>query len=130
MKALQGRRGHYLGKEVGGKWWRRYRNDGLLARGIGEWWMDGKALFFRRDLIDAVIVIQFKDVAEVKVGKWHSGRWAGGSTVVKILWKKEGRLLSSGFVFCRDPKETEELVEYIRSLTTKGRGQYISAPSQ
>lgn len=130
MKALQGRRGHYLGKEVGGKWWRRYRNDGLLARGIGEWWMDGKALFFRRYLIEALIVIQFKDVVEVKVGKWHSGRWAGGSTVVKILWRKQEKLLSSGFVLCPDPKETEKLVKYMRSFASKGMGQEISGPSQ
>lgn len=130
MKALQGRKGHYLGTEVEGKWWRRYRNDGLLARGIGAWWMDGKALFFRRYLIEALIVIQFKDVVEVKVGKWHSGRWAGGSTVVKILWRKQEKLLSSGFVLCPDPKDTEKLVKDMRSFASKGMGQEISGPSQ
>lgn len=130
MKALQGRKGHYLGTEVEGKWWRPYRNDGLLARGIGAWWMDGKALFFGRYLIEALIVIQFKDVVEVKVGKWHSGRWAGGSTVVKILWRKQEKLLSSGFVLCPDPKDTEKLVKDMRSFASKGMGQEISGPSQ
>ncbi|TVQ75330.1 MAG: hypothetical protein EA363_00670 [Balneolaceae bacterium] len=98
-----------------GKWWRRYSSDGLLARGIGEFWIDDTALIFRRYLTKIPIVISFSDVLDVKVGKWHSGRWAGGAPVVKIVWKKADKHLNSGFVFSRDARDTDVLVQEIRS---------------
>jgi len=129
MNSTEKKRGHYLGTELGGKWWRRYSKDGFLARGIGEYWIDTSAIFFRRYLRETPIVIFFGDVLDVKVGKWHSGRWAGGLPVVKIVWKKAENLLSSGFVFSRDSSETAALVQEIRSLAGQqtanrpGRGQ-------
>jgi hypothetical protein len=36
--------------------------------------------------------------------------------VVKIVWKKAANRLSSGFVFSRDARETEALVQEIRLL--------------
>lgn len=115
MQPVEERRGHYLGTEIDGKWWRRYSSDGLLARGIGEFRIDASALFFRRYLTQIPIVISFNDVLDVKLGKWHSGRWAGGAPVVKILWKKGDKLFSSGFVFSRDARDTDLLVQEIRS---------------
>jgi hypothetical protein len=122
------RRGHYLGTEIAGKWWRRYSRDGLLARGIGAFRIDASALFFRRDLTKVPIVISFSDVLDVKVGKWHSGRWAGGAPVVKIVWKKAGTDLSSGFVFSGDARETEVLVQEIRSHMKENRNPAQQAP--
>ena len=130
MNSTEKKRGHYLGTELGGKWWRRYSKDGLLARGIGEYWITTSALFFRRYLIKTPIVIFFGDVLEVKVGKWHSGRWAGGAPVVRIVWKKAENLLCSGFVLSRDSSETEALVREIRSLAgqqTANRAQQAHA---
>ena len=115
MQSAEERRGHYLGTEIDGKWWRRYSSDGFLARGIGEFWIDASALFFQRYLTEIPIVISFSDVLNVKVGKWHSGRWAGGAPVVKIVWKKADKHLSSGFVFSRDAQDTDVLVQEIRS---------------
>jgi hypothetical protein len=115
MDAAERKRGHYLGTEIDEKWWRRQLGGGLFARGMGEFWIDGSALFFRRYLTKAPIVIPFSDVLDVKVGRWHSGRWAGGAPVVKLLWKKADKRLSSGFVFSRDARETEVLVRQIRS---------------
>jgi hypothetical protein len=115
MQAMERRRGHYLGTEIDERWWRRYTKDGFFARGMGEYWFDTSALFFRRHLTDAPLVVSFGDVLEIKVGKWHSGRWAGGARVVKIVWKKENNRLSSGFVFSSDAGETERLVQEIRS---------------
>jgi len=115
MQTTEKRRGHYLGTEINGKWWRRYSSDGLLARGNGEFWIDASALFFRRYLTKIPIAIPFGDVLDVKVGTWHAGRWAGGAPVVKIVWKKADNHLSSGFVFSRDARETEALVQEIRS---------------
>jgi hypothetical protein len=115
------RSGHYLGTTIAGKWWRRCSRDGLLARGIGEFWIDPSALFFRRYLTKVPIVISFSDVLDVKVGKWHSGRWAGGAPVVKVVWNKAGNDLSSGFVLSRDARETEVLVQEIRSHMKQNR---------
>jgi hypothetical protein len=114
MDTMENKRGHYLGTEIDGKWWRRYAKDGLLARGIGDFGMDESAFFFRRYLTDAPIMIAFRDVLDVKVGKWHSGKWAGGQPVVKIIWKKAENRLSSGFVLSRDAAETDSLVQKIR----------------
>ncbi len=115
IHSIEKKRGHYLGTEIDEKWWRRYTRSGLLARGMGEFWIDASAFFFRRYLTEAPIVISFGEVIDVKVGKWHSGRWAGGAPAVKILWRKGGALLSSGFVFSRDDRETGVVVQEIRS---------------
>lgn len=108
--------GHYLGTEINGKWWRRYTKDGLLARGNGVYLVDASAFYFRRNLTDTPIVIPFRDVIDVKIGKWHSGRWAFGQPVVKIVWYKAGIRLSSGFILSRDLSETNALVQQIRLL--------------
>ena len=115
-------RAHYLGTEIDGKWWRRYSEDGLLARGIGECWVDSTALFFRRYLTTAPIVIPLHDVIDIEVGRWHSDRWAGGAPVTKIVWKKEDKRLSSGFVFSRDARETDAAVRAIRSRLSPQTG--------
>lgn len=119
MVSTQLRRGHYLGTEIEEKWWRRYWKDGLLARGVGEFWIENSALFFRRYLTERLIVIPFEDLIDVKLGKWHCGRWAAGAQVVKIVWRKKGKRLSSGFIFSRDEQETELLVREILSHRQK-----------
>jgi hypothetical protein len=119
MNSTEKRRGYYLGTEINERWWRRYFRDGFFARGIGEYWIDDAAVYFRRYLTKVPIVIPFRDVVDVKLGKWHSGRWAGGAPVVKILWKKADKFLSSGFVFSRDALETDALVRALRAASSK-----------
>jgi len=119
MEVIEKRRGHYLGTEIDGKWWRRYRKDGFLARGLGEYWIENSFLYFHRHLTVNPIVITLYDVSEIKIGKWHSGSWAGGKPVVKILWEKDNRKLCSGFVLSANKQETELLVEEIRALCKK-----------
>ena len=125
MGLAEKKRGQYLGTEIDEKWWRRYSMDGLLARGNGEYWIDASAFSFQRYLTNTPIVISFRDVLCVKMGKWHSGRWAFGVPVVKIVWRKGESRLSSGFVFTRDMQETEALVQRIRSLA--GEQSHIRA---
>lgn len=60
-------------------------------------------------------MISLYDVVDIKVGRWHSGRWAGGALVAKIIWKQADNLLSSGFVLSRDSRETDVLVERLRA---------------
>ncbi len=116
MEKTEKRRGHYLGTEIEERWWRRYTGEGLLARGIGEYWFEGSSLYFLRYLTQEPIVMDLRKALEVKVGKWHSGRWAGGSPVVKIVWRRNDVRLSSGFVLSKHARETEALVERIRSF--------------
>lgn len=116
------RRGHYLGTEIDEKWWRGYWRDGLLARGVGDYWIGDSAFFFRRYLTRAPMMIPFEDVRDVKLGTWHAGRWAGGAQVVKIVWEKAGHRLSSGFVLSRDARETLALVEGIRNGKDRSNG--------
>jgi len=116
---IEKRRGHYLGTEIDGRWWRRYRKDGLLARGLGKYWIENSFLYFHRHLTVTPISIALDEVSEIKIGKWHSGSWAGGKPVVKIAWEKDNRKLCSGFVLYPNKQETELLVEKIRSYSRK-----------
>ncbi len=115
MNSPENKRGHYLGMEIDGKWWRRYSEGGFFARGLGEYWIDASALSFRRDLTEVPIVIAFRDVVEVTLGTWHSGRWAAGAPVVKIVWETGSRRLSSGFVVSRDERGARAVADEIRS---------------
>jgi hypothetical protein len=109
------RRGHYLGTEVDEKWWRRHTKDKLLSRGLGECWIEEGSLLFRRLLTSDPIAIPLRDVYEIKVGTWHSGRWAAGAPVVKVVWRKDDLRLSSGFVLSADLTETKALVGELRA---------------
>ena len=119
MGSAEKRRGYYFGTEIDETWWRRYLRDGYFARGSGEFWIDPSALHFRRYLTKTPLAIPFADVLDIKVGKWHAGRWGAGAPVVKILWQKSDARLSSGFVLSRDARETEALIQEIRSRLPK-----------
>lgn len=90
--------------------------DGFFSRGSGEFWIDDQALYFRRYLTRKPLVIYFADVTGIKTGKWHSGKWAGGALLVKLVWKKSGVVLSSGFILSRDNQEVARIVTRLRSL--------------
>ncbi len=106
--------GHYLGTEVDEKWWRRYTKDKLLARGNGKYWIEQDAFCFHRFFLKSDIRIRFEDVVDIKIGKWHSGRWYIGWPIVKIVWMKEGKRLSSGFVISRDQDLALSFVDDIK----------------
>lgn len=116
MISAQKKKGHYLGTEISGKWWRRYSREGFLARGMGEYWFEDSALLFHRFLTKKPITIPFSEILDIKTGKWHSGRWAGGATVVKIVWQKADKHLCSGFVFSKDAGETKLIIDKLKSL--------------
>lgn len=111
---MKRRKGHYFGTEIEGKWWKRYRRDGLFARGTGEFWFDGDALCFRRYLTKTPLVFRFGDIREVRTGRWHAGQWGMGRPVIKLIWEKEGMSLSSGFLLVNSDREAELLVTEIR----------------
>lgn len=108
------RPGHYLGTVVDGRWWKRWRRDGLFARGNGEWWMEGRVLCFRRLWTRTPIRIELGRVVAVETGAWHAGKWAGGRTVIKLVWEDEGSRLTAGFVLAADRQEVLDLAKRFR----------------
>lgn len=108
----QGKAGHYLGTEIDGKWWKRYRRDGFFARGNGKYWYDDEAFYFLRYLTRKPLSIPLAQVSEINTGKSHAGRWCMGRSVVKILWVRDGVRLSSGFVVARE----EEMLALVKEL--------------
>lgn len=114
MAVPEKRKGYYLGTEIEETWWRRYTADRFLARGLGEYWLDDSRFYFHRHLIESPIVIPLDALAAVKIGKWHSGHWAAGADVVKVIWLEDGLRLSSGFVLV-DEMETDELISQLNA---------------
>lgn len=103
------KRGSYLGTEIEEKWWKRYMKHRLFARGNGEYWVGTEGFYFRRHLTREPILIPFGDILEIKLGNWHAGRWCMGKCILKIVWRKDGRLLSSGFLVSKDEAEVLNL---------------------
>ncbi len=106
---MEKRKGHYLGTEIGQKWWRRYRGEGFFARGNGEWWYDNECFYFRRYLTKRALRIPRGSIRSITTGSWHAGRWAGGIQILKIMWENEALPLSSGFVISKNRNETMQL---------------------
>jgi hypothetical protein len=64
---------------------------------------------FRRYLTKEPIFIPFEAILEIKLGKWHSGRWALGRPIVKIVWRKGDVKLSSGFIVSRHKEDASRI---------------------
>jgi len=114
-------RGHYLGTEIDGKWYKRYRHDGLFARGLGDCWIDCDVLRFLRYLTRTPLTIPLRRVHAVELGKWHAGRWVGTKRAIKLIWERDGKQLSSGFVFTRTAPEAVRRAGALRELISSFR---------
>ena len=107
--------GHYLGTVVDGIWYRRYRKDGFLARGLGRFWVEDGCLHFRRFLTRKPIVIPLRAVTRVARTAWHAGRWAGVRRIIVLVWERDGAELHSGFVLTRSHREVETAIARIEA---------------
>jgi hypothetical protein len=115
------RPGYYFGAEVDGRWWRRAHGDALFARGNGEYWHDDEALYFLRYLTLKPLVIPFRQVSGLSVGRWHAGRWGLGRSVIKVHWRRGEQDLSSGFALARAPEEARRLLGELAERAGFGR---------
>ena len=103
------KKGIYLGTEIDEKWWKRYTKDKLFMRGNGTYWYDTRGFYFHRYLTRNPIFIPFHAITWIKLGPWHSGRWAYGNLILKLVWEKDNIVLSSGFVVSKNRDETKKL---------------------
>ena len=55
------KKGNYLGTEVDGRWWRRYRAPTFFARGNGELWLDEDGLHFLRRMTKTPLSISWSE---------------------------------------------------------------------
>ncbi len=78
-------KGQYLGTEIDRDWKRRYTESGWLARGNGVFWWDGDGFYFSRFMSDKPLFIPRKAIVAVESGEKHSGRWAYGNKIAKIV---------------------------------------------
>ncbi len=113
----EGRPGHYMGTEIDGKWWKRYRKEGFFARGSGRYWYDRQAFYFLRRLTRRPLEIPLRQVVAFETGRWQAGQWGGGRPVLKIVWIQEGLRLSSGFLLSKDSDELERIVADLEAAT-------------
>jgi len=109
-------KGHYLGTVIDEKWWKRYKRDKLFARGNGKYWYDEISFYFLRYLTKQPIQIPLHKIIRFEIGKSHAGRWLFKQKVLKILWKKDSLLLSSGFIVARNRQETEGVMAALKRL--------------
>ena len=117
-------KGHYLGTVIDEKWWKRYKKDKLFARGNGKYWFDETTFYFLRYLTKQPIQIPLRKIIRFEIGKSHAGRWLFRQIVLKIIWEKDGALLSSGFIVARDQQETEKLMAALKRLVTRNYNKH------
>jgi len=108
--------GLYFGTEINEKWWKRYTKDKLFMRGNGTYWYDDTGFYFLRYLTKSPIFIPFNAITEIKLGTWHSGRWAFGNLIIKFIWKKENLILSSGFIVSDNREETVDIKQLLDNI--------------
>mgnify|MGYP001824853121 CR=1 FL=1 len=109
------KQGHYFGTEIGGKWWRRYRESGFFARGSGEFDIDAAGIHFRRKLSKAALLIGWDEIKAARTGKSHAGQWGVRRPVLKVDFARDDLELCAGFTLSRDWDETEKLAADINA---------------
>ncbi len=102
-------KGNYFGTEIDRKWWKRYKSDGLFARGNGEFWMDEEGIHFHKMLTKNPFVIFWTEIKSSDLGKWHAGQWAAGRPILKIDFERNSLKLCAGFLISKDWNQMEIL---------------------
>ncbi len=113
-KSGQHYKGAYIGTEIDEIWWKRYKQDKMFARGNGKFWFDDKGIYFHRYLTKTPMFIPFNLMQEFKISTWHAGRWSMGIPILKIVWRKNFMLLSSGFIVSKDRNDVIGLINVFR----------------
>lgn len=113
MNATEKKRGQYLGTQLVNKWWRRYTQGEFVTRGAGEYWITDGCLFFQNYASHQPIILPLNKLAEIKVCPCQ--RRMGGIPILKLVWEKDGRWLSSGFVLSGMLDRSNNLLASLRA---------------
>ncbi len=106
---MEKNKGHYLGTEINEKWWKLYKKNNFFMRGNGNYWYDETGFYFARYWPKEPMFIPFEKVVDIKLKKWHAGRWAMGNLIVAIVWMEDDLKLSSGFIVSRHKEDASRL---------------------
>ena len=106
--------GKYFGTEIDEKWWKRYTRNKMLARGNGTFSFDEKSIYFLRFLTKKPIQIEIRKIIDIKTGKWHAGQWGARKPILKIVWRDDEQMLSSGFSISN---QFDEVFSELQKLT-------------
>ena len=113
MNAIQKKPGQYLGTRVEHKWWRRYNKEGFFTRGIGEYWVKDGSLFFQHRTKRKPIRLPLRSLTEIKVCPCKAR--TKGMPIIKLVWRKDGRWLSSEFVLTGIMEGEDNLLASLRT---------------
>jgi hypothetical protein len=113
MNATHKKCGQYLGTRIEHKWWRRYTEGGFVTRGNGEYWIKDGSLFFQHHTSQQPIILPLRNLAEIKVCPCRNQ--SGGIPIIKLVWEKDGRWLSSGFVLSGLVDKSNNLLASLRA---------------
>lgn len=111
-------RAHYAGTTIGEKWWKRYREHGFLARGLGAMKLTIEGIWFHRRLTKKPLLVRWERIRRLRYGTWHAGQWAGGNPVLKVHWEERARELVSGYVPAKDSEELARWAAEIEKRAT------------
>lgn len=114
------KKGHYLGTEIDRTWWKRYRKDGLFARGNGKLWMDEEGIRFHKLLTRKPLLIRWDEISGARLGRWHAGRWGVRHPILKVDFVRDGRELSAGFILSSDWQQMQRLADDLTAKVQHG----------
>ncbi|HDT15401.1 MAG TPA: hypothetical protein ENN55_04245 [Firmicutes bacterium] len=123
---MKGRNGSYAGTEAGGKWYSSYTDENFGASFTGLFYADESIIYFKKENSERVLKIPLRSVRRIEKGKLHAGKWLFNSTIVKIVWEKNGMELSSGFVFSRREFETQLAMQEIKNAVEDAKKGFIA----
>ena len=108
----------YAGTQMADKWYKIYKKDLFWVRGNGKIWLGDDRIHFLRIGLKKEILIPCKSIKDIKFGYWHCRGWQIWLTI-KVIWEREGQLLSTGFVVSRHKEATKEFANLIRKKIIK-----------
>ena len=115
MNAIQKKHGQYLGTEIDHKWWRRYKEEGFFTHGIGEYWIKDGSLFFQHQARQEPIRLPLKNIVEIVLCPCKKRFRVGTKPIIKLVWLKGDRWLSSGFALSESLEGITGLLANLRA---------------
>jgi hypothetical protein len=112
------KKSNYVGTEVGGAWWKRYRGTGFFSRGNGEFTLDESGITFRKLLTKTPLEIRWDEMTGADLGRRHAGRYLGGHPILEVGFARHHQDLTADFYLSAEWPQTEDLVADLQRRIT------------